>query len=119
MDSITADPPDALVVTLTGPLDAATAPECAALIADALHRIPAGLTLVLDLDRLDFIASGGVRVLFHAADAARGAGVPLVIVVGRDHYVRTTIDRIDTAGRLPLAERFDRRTAGTRRVVGS
>jgi stage II sporulation protein AA (anti-sigma F factor antagonist) len=56
-----------VVVTLTGELDLATAPEAEAALLPAVN---AGRHVVVDLRSLDFIDSTGVRVLVAAHRAA-------------------------------------------------
>lgn len=67
----------AVVVTLRGELDLATAPE----VEDAvLEPVRAGGHVVLDLRGLDFMDSSGVRVLVAAHSAAQDGGGRLTIV---------------------------------------
>jgi len=105
---IRADLPDAVVLTIAGPLDAVTAPTCEEIIDKTLSSMAPDRSLVIDLYRLEFIAAAGVRSLFRAADAAREAGVPIRIVVATDQYARTVIDRLDLDAQLPLVEEAGR-----------
>jgi anti-anti-sigma factor len=61
-----------LRVSLDGSLDGSTAPQ---LDADLTARIRSGLNLlVLDMKRLSYISSAGLRVVFKAAKALRPMG---------------------------------------------
>ncbi|WP_426513883.1 STAS domain-containing protein [Dactylosporangium sp. McL0621] len=93
---------DAVVLTLTGALDAFAAPDLDRAMGEALAAANPGHALVVDLCALEFIAAGGVRALLRAADAADRVHVPLRVVVGEDQYVRGVIDRVDLDGRIPL-----------------
>ncbi|WP_433088978.1 STAS domain-containing protein [Dactylosporangium sp. CA-052675] len=90
----------AVVLALTGALDAFTAPDLDAAVAAALTP---GRDLVLDLRELEFLAAGGVRALLRAVESAGRARVALRILVGEAQYARIVIDRIDLDGLLPLA----------------
>ena len=54
---------DALTVALEGRLDTTTAPELEAALTDALDGVSA---LTMDLEKLDYISSAGLRVLLSA-----------------------------------------------------
>jgi anti-sigma B factor antagonist len=60
-----------VVVTLTGELDLATAPQAEAAV---LPAVSAGRDVVLDLRDLEFMDSTGVRVLIAAQRAAAEGG---------------------------------------------
>jgi anti-sigma B factor antagonist len=73
---------DAAYVTLRGELDISTAGP----LEDNLQRVEAGEPelLVIDLSRLDFMDSTGLRLLISADQRAREAGRRLVLVRGND-----------------------------------
>ena len=61
-----------LRASLDGSLDGSTAPQ---LDADLTGRIRSGITLlILDMKRLSYISSAGLRVVFKAAKALRATG---------------------------------------------
>jgi anti-anti-sigma factor len=59
--------PDARVVTVTGEVDALTAPTLAACLS---AQLAVAQVVVVDLDGLKFLASAGLRVLFEANELA-------------------------------------------------
>ncbi|MER7278630.1 STAS domain-containing protein [Dactylosporangium sp. NPDC000244] len=91
---------DAVVLALTGALDAFTAPDLDEAVGAALTP---GHELVLDPRELEFLATGGVRALFRAAESAGRARVAPRILVGEAQHARLVIDRVDIDGRPPLA----------------
>src|SRR3954447_10812195 len=60
----------ALILTLTGRLDAVSSPPVAARLLDAVRRSPA---VVLDLSGLDYVSSAGLRILLKTAKEAKAA----------------------------------------------
>jgi anti-sigma B factor antagonist len=87
-----------LVVAATGQVDLATAPELAAVLAQARRDRP--FEIVVDLTAVDFLDSAGVRVLVEAARQAAELGVELSVrgaggwvarvleITGVDRFVR-------------------------------
>jgi anti-anti-sigma factor len=59
--------PDARVVSVTGEVDALTAPMLAACLS---AQLAVAQIVVVDLDGLKFLASAGLRVLFEANELA-------------------------------------------------
>jgi anti-sigma B factor antagonist len=59
--------PDARVATVTGEVDALTAPTLAACLS---AQLAVAQVVVVDLDGLKFLASAGLRVLFEANELA-------------------------------------------------
>lgn len=59
--------PDARVVTVTGEVDALTAPTLAACLS---AQLAVAQVVVVDLDGVKFLASAGLRVLFEANELA-------------------------------------------------
>ncbi len=84
------DRADVLILTVEGDVDGLTSPRLAAAIADA-HRALAGRPLVLDLTKVQFLGSTGLRTL---RDSAQGLG-PLRVVV--DH-TRPVVRPIEIVG---------------------
>ena len=85
---------DAVHVTLTGELDISTATR----LEDDLRRVEAGgpQLLVLDLSRLDFRDSTGLRLLIGADARAREAGRRLVLIRGNEMVQRVLrVTRLD------------------------
>jgi anti-anti-sigma factor len=70
--------PQAVLVTVHGDLDCATAGDLAAVVADRLAAAPG--RLVLDLSEVDFLGVAGVRALLHAARQADRHGAELHVV---------------------------------------
>ena len=60
-----------LTIALTGRLDTMTAPE---LEAELNQSLPGAETLTLDLSKLDYISSAGLRVLLSAHKVMSGKG---------------------------------------------
>jgi anti-anti-sigma factor len=63
--------PDARVVTVTGELDALSAPMLAACLS---AQLAVAQVVVVDLDGLKFLASAGLRVLFEMNELATERG---------------------------------------------
>lgn len=78
---------DRVVILLGGELDLATAPE----LEESLRSVESNDTLglvVLDLRKLRFIDSSGLRVVIGADSRARKSGRRLVLVQGGDSVHR-------------------------------
>jgi anti-anti-sigma factor len=70
---------DVVVVGVSGDLDLSTAPE----LERSLTRVQTdGRAVVLDLRRVSFMDSSGLRVILAADARARSAGTRLVLVEG-------------------------------------
>ena len=90
--------PEPVEVILTGELDIAT-------VDDAERRIEAAEAaspplLVVDLSRLEFVDSSGVRLVLLADDRARGAGRRLAVRLGTGQALRVfqalgIVDKVD------------------------
>jgi len=77
---------EVLRVSLVGSLDGTTAPQ---LDTDLTARIRSGIRLlVLDMKRLDYISSAGLRVVFKAAKALRAAGGSVALANRQPHIVK-------------------------------
>ncbi|HTI32348.1 MAG TPA: STAS domain-containing protein [Miltoncostaea sp.] len=83
-------------LVLLGDLDLAGVGAADAAIRDAMAR--KGL-VVIDLSRLEFIGSEGIRVVLRARDAAEGAGTDLRLIAGGG-AARRLIDILGLAERL-------------------
>ncbi|WP_233226311.1 STAS domain-containing protein [Amycolatopsis sp. CA-126428] len=95
--------PHAVLVTVRGDLDSATAADLASLLSDRLWATPE--QLVVDLSEVDFLGVAGVGVLLHAALQAGQGGTDLLVVTGANAGVRRAL-RVTGADRsLALAER--------------
>jgi anti-sigma B factor antagonist len=61
-----------VVVSVSGTVDMLSAPWMADAIDSALAKDPAGL--IIDLSKVDFLASAGIRVLIEAHDTVASSG---------------------------------------------
>ncbi|MEV4151044.1 STAS domain-containing protein [Amycolatopsis sp. NPDC049691] len=93
--------PHAVLITASGALDTATAPDLATLLSDRLRAVPA--RLVLDLSEVDFLGVAGVRVLLHAALQAEQNGTELLVIAGESPMVRRALEVTGARGRLAVA----------------
>lgn len=81
------DRDDVLILTVEGDVDGLTAPRLAAAISNA-YRVLAGRPLVLDLTKVQFLGSTGLRTL---REGAKGPG-PLRVVVDQARPVIRPIE---------------------------
>ena len=88
---------DATVLTLHGELDLAFAGELSARLAELRDR---GEPVILDLDQLEFIDSGGLRVLLQAAQESREGEWSFRVTRGSAAVVRL-LRGAGLEGRLP------------------
>jgi anti-sigma B factor antagonist len=93
--------PHAVLITVRGDVDSATAADLATLVSDRLWATPR--RLVLDLSEVDFLGVAGVRVLLHAALQAEQNGTELLVVTGTNPMVRRALRVTDADRRLALA----------------
>jgi anti-anti-sigma factor len=85
---------DTVHVTLLGELDISTAPRLEETLRRAEAAAPA--LLILDLSRLDFMDSTGLRLLIGADARSREAGRRLVLVRGNEMVQRVLrVTRLD------------------------
>jgi anti-sigma B factor antagonist len=77
---------DRIVLALEGELDLANASGLESAIASS--AVQASPMLVLDLERLDFIDSTGLRVILAAADAAAARGQRFALTPGSEQVQR-------------------------------
>jgi anti-sigma B factor antagonist len=95
---------ESVEVVLTGELDIST-------VDDAQERIEAAEAgspplLVIDLSRLDFVDSSGVRLALLADDRARAAGRRVAVRLGTGHALRAfqalgLVDKLDVVPSAP------------------
>lgn len=85
-----------VVLALAGDLDLAGVPRAEAAVRDAMARPGA---VVIDLSRLEFIGSEGIRVVLRARERADADGRELRVVAG-DGAARRLIDILGLAERL-------------------
>ena len=95
--------PSATVLSVRGELDLASVPMLRDEVADVLAASPS--RLYLDLAGVSFIDSTGCRGLLRAASAGEARGVPVELVVPKDHWpVRRVVDLMQLGERLPVHE---------------
>ena len=102
-------------VVLTGELDIATVDE----VQERIEAAEAGAPplLVIDLSRLEFVDSSGVRLALLADDRARAAGRRVAIRLGTGHALRVfqalgLMDKLDV---VPLSAPDDAPVDGASR----
>jgi anti-sigma B factor antagonist len=87
----------ATVLSVDGELDMATADR----LVGAATEIPAGYEpLVLDLSRVSFLDSSGMRALLDVADTAAGAGRPVALLQPSVAVTRL-LDLVDLRSSFP------------------
>lgn len=98
----------ALVLAVDGAVDGLTTPRLRAAISDAFDRL-AGRTLVLDLSRVGFLGSPGLRALFDSATAAvrQHGHRPLRVVVDHTRPVIRPIEIVGLDNVLALYHELD------------
>ena len=96
------------VFEVTGDLDLSTAPELCGRVEQTFRE--GGARVVIDLSRIAFCDSSGLRALFGAAQEARVHGVPLRIVAPRSASAARALEIAGGIEFLPLA-------AGAREAV--
>jgi anti-anti-sigma factor len=75
---------DVLVLSLTGELDMATAPE----LEEAIERAQGGSQIVVDLRELTFIDSTGIRALIQVYTAGQNGHSTVSFIRGRHRVQR-------------------------------
>jgi anti-sigma B factor antagonist len=88
------------VLSVRGQVDVATVDELAAGVRDTLAQAPE--TIIVDLSKVAFFGSGGLRTLLEADGRARESGCRLVVMPG-DGVVRRLLDRTHADERLTIA----------------
>jgi anti-anti-sigma factor len=107
--------PGTVEVVLTGELDIATVDEVQGRIEAAEAGSPP--LLVIDLSRLEFVDSSGVRLALLADDRARAAGRRVAVRLGTGHALRVfqalgLMDKLDV---VPLSAPDDATVDGASR----
>lgn len=74
------------IITLTGSLDSSTAPELDTVVREVIINQPQ--ELVMDLEKLDFMASAGLRIIIFAKQKL-GTSVSLTLVRPQEQIVET------------------------------
>jgi anti-anti-sigma factor len=93
------------VITVTGRVDSATASDFENKVNDVIEE--GQRNLVLDLSKVEFLSSAGLRVLVTTRKTLQAAGGDIVLAQPSDRVVET----MDTAGLNVLFERYDTREA--------
>ena len=88
------------VLVLLGELDLAYADELSARLAELRDR---GEPVILDLDRLEFIDSSGLRVLLQAVQDSRAGAWRFAVTKGSDAVARL-LRGAGLEGRLPTVD---------------
>jgi anti-sigma B factor antagonist len=98
----------ALVLVVDGAVDGLTAPRLRAAIGEAFDRLD-GRILVLDLSRVGFLGSPGLRALFDSATEAvrHGGHRPLRVVVDHTRPVIRPIEMVGLDNMLALYHELD------------
>ncbi len=76
---------DFLVLSVTGELDMATAPE----LEEAVERAQGGSAIIIDLRDLTFIDSSGIRTLLHVYAAGQNGHSTVSFICGQSTVQRT------------------------------
>ena len=84
---------DAVVMEVTGEIDACTVPRLEAALDDHLRTGPG--VLRLDLGEVGFLGAAGLRVLLRAHERATALGVHLVLDAGRSHAAARALALLD------------------------
>ncbi|HKS44066.1 MAG TPA: anti-sigma factor antagonist [Amycolatopsis sp.] len=103
MTARTGDHEDVIIVTVEGEIDGLTAPRLRTVLAEAFDRLD-GRVLVVDLTRVGFLGSAGLRTLGNSAtEAVRHRGFqPLRIVVDESRPVIRPIEIVGLDQMLAL-----------------
>ncbi|HBF40753.1 MAG TPA: anti-sigma factor antagonist [Anaerolineaceae bacterium] len=90
------------LIKVTGRVDSSTAPR----LAEAINNIlDAGrFKIVLDLTKLEFISSAGLRVLISTQKTCKRYNRGEVVIAGMPEYIKSVFD---LAGFTPLFRLFD------------
>lgn len=104
---------DFLTVTVRGEIDGLTAPRLRGILDDAFGRLD-GRTLILDLSKLEFLGSPGLRVLLDGARiAAQTPGFrPMRVVVDTNRPVVLPIEIVGLDHVLALYDSVNDAIAG-------
>jgi anti-sigma B factor antagonist len=90
------------LIQVAGRIDSSTAPRLAETID---HIIEAGrFKIVVDMSRLEFISSAGLRVLISAQKTCKRYNRGEVVISGMSDFIKSVFD---LAGFVPLFKIFD------------
>lgn len=92
------------VVQITGALDVSTATRWEEDVEEVVRGSPA---VVLDLTRVGFVDSAGVRTLFRVLRSAQSRESLMVFVAPRSGAVRRLLDILDLQSAAPLFDNVD------------
>lgn len=92
--------PGRVRVALSGEIDVANADEVRLELEDALSAP----TLTIDLSRLDYLDSAGIRALFAVSECASARGCTCGIVVRADSPVRRVLDLAGVSSAFEITE---------------
>jgi anti-sigma B factor antagonist len=105
---------DVLVVSLSGELDMAAAPE----VENAIERAQGGSPIIVDLRDLTFIDSTGIRVLLRVYDAGKDGHSSVSFIPGPSSVQRVLeiagVDRFLTWTSPPAESAVDDRSVNDR-----
>jgi anti-anti-sigma factor len=83
---------DALVLTLSGELDSATAPACGQELATRIADDGPSSVVVFDMRRVDFCGSAGIRIVLDSASRNAARGARTYLVAGEGSAVRRVLE---------------------------
>lgn len=101
---VTHDQIQTLVVTAVGEIDRYTVARLHVAVTAGLDQLRNGEILVVDLTKVTFLSSSGLRALIDITEAARQRDAPLRLVVG---HTRAVIRPIQTTGLDGVLVLFD------------
>jgi anti-anti-sigma factor len=94
-----------LVARVQGDIDVANAEDLAAEIAAAVPN--AALGVVIDLERVTYLDSSGVRMIFVLADRLQHRQQALRVAAPASAPLRRVLDLVDLGATVPLVETAD------------
>jgi anti-anti-sigma factor len=92
--------PDGVHVALHGEIDVANVDGVRTELEDAISAP----TLTIDLSRLDYLDSAGIRALFAVSECAAARGCSCRLVVGDDSPVRRILDVAGVSSAFDIAQ---------------
>ncbi|TDP95076.1 anti-sigma factor antagonist [Labedaea rhizosphaerae] len=93
---------DALVLRLTGELDAVTSPSCRTSLSAVVAELPPPSLVVLDLRDVPFCGAAGARALAEFSADCYGRAVRVCLVAQPDSAVARIIDLVGLRDRVPV-----------------
>ncbi|HEU0304231.1 MAG TPA: STAS domain-containing protein [Gaiellaceae bacterium] len=101
------------VVAVTGELDLSSATKWEEEVEEAVRSSPA---VILDLSRVGFVDSAGVRALFTMLRAAQSRGAPMLFAAPRDGSVRRLLEILDLESVVPVCDSVEDALRASRRA---